>query len=191
MSCCGGGNKENDSLVGGNAVATDCDKLLKLLIIGDSNVGKSSLLLRFTENSFNDKFTSTVGVDFKIKTLLIDGKKIKLQIWDTAGQEKFRTITSSYYRGTHGVVVMFDLNNPETFEHVQTWISEIDSSCTSSIEKLLVGNKCDLPRQVSEESVNELVKREKLEYIATSAKDNTNVEAAFLKMAKNCLRENN
>ena len=95
------------------------DYLFKLLLIGDSGVGKSSLLLRFSDDTYETNFNSTIGVDFKIKTVDLDDKVIKLQIWDTAGQERFRTITSSYYRGAHGIIVVYDTTDNETFEHVR------------------------------------------------------------------------
>lgn len=107
----------------------DYDHLFKLLIIGDSGVGKSSLLLRFSDNTFTGSYITTIGVDFKIKTVNIDDEKVKLQIWDTAGQERFRTITSTYYRGTHGVVIVYDVTNGETFANVKRWLHEIDQNC--------------------------------------------------------------
>eukprot|EP01121_Diplochlamys_sp_Union-15-3_P017258 TRINITY_DN603_c0_g1_i1.p1 TRINITY_DN603_c0_g1~~TRINITY_DN603_c0_g1_i1.p1 ORF type:complete len:191 (-),score=19.59 TRINITY_DN603_c0_g1_i1:19-591(-) len=187
MGC--GGSKEHTDNVNSDltTVPGECDYFFKLLIIGDSNVGKSSLLLRFTENNFTESIKNTVGVDFKIRTVSIQGRIIKLQIWDTAGQEKFRTITANYYRGSHGVIIVFDLSNIESFEHVQHWLSEIDSQSSSGIKKLLVGNKSDLSRAVPESAVKQLISKENLAYIETSAKEDKNVEAAFLQLVTDCI----
>merc|ERR1711939_987191 len=125
------------------------DYLFKLLLIGDSGVGKSCLLLRFADDTYTETYISTIGVDFKIRTIEIDGKVIKLQIWDTAGQERFRTITSSYYRGAHGIIVVYDVTDSESFDAVSRWLSEIERFAGTDVNKLLVGNKSDLtPKRV-------------------------------------------
>eukprot|EP00252_Welwitschia_mirabilis_P002287 TRINITY_DN1219_c0_g1_i4.p1 TRINITY_DN1219_c0_g1~~TRINITY_DN1219_c0_g1_i4.p1 ORF type:complete len:139 (+),score=26.97 TRINITY_DN1219_c0_g1_i4:57-473(+) len=125
-------------------MATDFDYLFKILLVGDSAVGKSCLLLRFTEDSYAESYVSTIGVDFKIKTIELDGKTIKFQIWDTAGQERFKTVTSSYYRGAHGIIIVYDITDIDSFDHVKNWLSEIERYTKDGVDKILVGNKCDL-----------------------------------------------
>jgi Ras-related protein Rab-1A len=115
-----------------------------VLLIGNSGVGKSSLLVRFAEDIFTDNFMPTIGVDFKIKTVDVDSKQIKLQIWDTAGQERFKTITSSYYKGAHGIIVVYDITDRESFSNIQTWMAEVEKHASDNISRILVGNKCDL-----------------------------------------------
>ncbi|OMJ91514.1 hypothetical protein SteCoe_5884 [Stentor coeruleus] len=160
------------------------DYLFKLLLIGDSGVGKSSVLLRFADNTYTESFISTIGVDFKIKTVEIEHKIFKLQIWDTAGQEKFRTITSSYYRGAHGIIVVFDVTNKDSFLNVGNWMNEITKYASDNVNKLLIGNKTDLVdrRVVSTEEAKELADSLGVTYIETSAKTAIGVEESFIKM---------
>ncbi|KAL9255041.1 Ras-related protein, partial [Drosera capensis] len=162
-----------------------CDYLFKLLLIGDSGVGKSCLLLRFADDSYVESYISTIGVDFKIRTVEQDGKTIKLQIWDTAGQERFRTITSSYYRGAHGIIIVYDVTDQQSFENVKQWLSEIDRYASDNVVKLLVGNKSDLTsnRVVSYESGKEFADEIGVPFLETSAKNASNVEEAFMTMA--------
>ena len=127
-----------------NVIYVYSDYLFKLLLIGDSGVGKSCLLLRFADDTYTESYISTIGVDFKIRTIELDKKTIKLQIWDTAGQERFRTITSSYYRGAHGIIVVYDCTDQDSFNNVKQWLEEIDRYACDNVNKLLVGNKCDL-----------------------------------------------
>lgn len=164
----------------------DYEYLFKILLIGDNAVGKSSLLLRFTENTFTDTLISSIGGDFKERFLDVDGTRVKLQLWDTAGQERFRTITSSYYRGSQGVIVMFDLTKEDTFKNVIKWLAELERYAAEDVRRILVGNKSDLPnRQVAAKDALELADRLGLEYIETSAKDQTNVDQVFMTLAKN------
>jgi len=166
-------------------MGTEYDYLFKILIIGDSGVGKSALLVRFADDAFTESYISTIGVDFKIRTLDIDGKSVKLQIWDTAGQEKFRTITSSYYRGAHGIIVCYDVTDAASFNHVRDWLSEIERYSTGKVKKLLVGTKCDLAtkRVVEYEKAKAFAEDCGMSFIETSAKTSQNVEEAFLRMA--------
>jgi len=161
------------------------DYLFKLLLIGDSGVGKSCLLLRFADDTYTESYISTIGVDFKIRTVDLDGKTIKLQIWDTAGQERFRTITSSYYRGAHGIIVVYDITDAESFNNVKQWLHEIDRYASENVNKLLVGNKSDLTtkRAVTYDQGKEFADSLGIEFIETSAKNATNVEKAFLAMS--------
>uniref|UniRef100_V9LEA5 Ras-related protein Rab-1A-like protein n=1 Tax=Callorhinchus milii TaxID=7868 RepID=V9LEA5_CALMI len=161
------------------------DYLFKLLLIGDSGVGKSCLLLRFADDTYTESYISTIGVDFKIRTIELDGKSIKLQIWDTAGQERFRTITSSYYRGAHGIIVVYDVTDQESYNNIKQWLQEIERYASENVNRLLVGNKCDL---LSKKVVDYTVAKEFADSLAvplleTSAKNSTNVEQAFLAMA--------
>ncbi|KAI7746438.1 hypothetical protein M8C21_015346, partial [Ambrosia artemisiifolia] len=144
------------------------DYLFKLLLIGDSGVGKSCLLLRFADDSYLDSYISTIGVDF----------------WDTAGQERFRTITSSYYRGAHGIIVVYDVTDQESFNNVKQWLSEIDRYASENVNKILVGNKCDLVanKVVSTETAKAFADEIGIPFLETSAKDATNVEQAFMAM---------
>merc|ERR1711865_208995 len=162
------------------------DHLFKLLLIGDSGVGKSCLLLRFADDTYAESYISTIGVDFKIKTVSLDGQTIKLQIWDTAGQERFRTITSSYYRGAHGIIVVYDVTELDTFHAVERWMTEIERFAGPDVNKMLVGNKCDMvsKKVVDLATAQEFADQHKLHFFETSAKDNQNVEKAFLDLTR-------
>jgi len=168
----------------------DYDFLFKLVLIGDSGVGKSCLLLRFADDNFTDSYISTIGVDFRFRTITIDKKVVKLQIWDTAGQERFRTITSAYYRGADGIIMVYDVTNQESFDHVEEWLSEVDRYASESTSKLLVGNKADLieEKRVSEETAQRFSEKLGIPFLETSAKTATNVDAAFLTMAKELIK---
>ncbi|KAL5728891.1 WD40 repeat protein [Ranunculus cassubicifolius] len=165
-------------------MSSEYDYLFKLLLIGDSGVGKSCLLLRFADDSYLESYISTIGVDFKIRTVEQDGKTMKLQIWDTAGQERFRTITSSYYRGAHGIIIVYDVTDQESFNNVKTWLSEINRYASDHVNKLLVGNKCDMTsnKVISYETGKALADEMGIPFLETSAKNATNVEQAFMTM---------
>ncbi|MGH0163427.1 UNVERIFIED_CONTAM: hypothetical protein FKN15_071377 [Acipenser sinensis] len=148
-------------------------------------VGKSSLLLRFADNTFSGSYITTIGVDFKIRTVEINGEKVKLQIWDTAGQERFRTITSTYYRGTHGVIVVYDVTSAESFVNVKRWLHEINQNC-DDVCRILVGNKNDDPQSkvVETNDAQKFAEQMGIHLFETSAKENLNVEEMF-----NCVTE--
>lgn len=114
------------------------------MLIGDTGVGKSCLLLRFADDSFTENYISTIGVDFRFRTVKVDKKTVKLQIWDTAGQERFRTITSAYYRGADGIIMVYDVTSEESFNHINDWFIEVNRYAAENTCKLLVGNKIDL-----------------------------------------------
>jgi len=157
----------------------DYDHLFKLLIIGDSGVGKSSLLVRFADNQFSGNYITTIGVDFKIRTIELNGERVKLQIWDTAGQERFRTITSTYYRGTHGVIVVYDVACGDSFANVKRWLHEINQNC-DEVTRILVGNKCEVTdRIVLKEDAMRFANQMGIQLFETSAKENINVEEMF------------
>ncbi|KAL0913821.1 hypothetical protein M5K25_017311 [Dendrobium thyrsiflorum] len=143
------------------------------------------LVASLLDDSYLESYISTIGVDFKIRTVEQDGKTIKLQIWDTAGQERFRTITSSYYRGAHGIIVVYDVTDQESFNNVKQWLNEIDRYASENVNKLLVGNKCDLTanKVVSYETAKAFADEIGIPFMETSAKNATNVEQAFMAMA--------
>jgi len=170
-------------------MAKDYEHLFKLLIIGDSGVGKSCILQRFAGENFSGTYITTIGVDFKIRTVNIDGERVKLQIWDTAGQERFRTITSTYYRGTHGVIVVYDVTSSESFVNVKRWLYEIDQNC-DSVGRILVGNKDDNvgKKVVASNDARRLADQLGIQLYETSAKENKNIEEMFLAITRVVLK---
>jgi len=164
---------------------TDYDYLFKLLLIGDSGVAKSCLLYRFADNTYEGWTGVTVGVDFKIRTLDIDGKIVKLQIWDTGGAERFQTITSNYYRDAHGIIIVYDVTDAVSFTNVKKWMGEMDLNAPQSVNKLLVGNKADLEKKVVDFSeAKEFADSFSMPFLETSAKSSQNVDDAFLMLIR-------
>jgi len=163
------------------AAALEYDYLFKIIVIGDSQVGKSSVILRFSDNSFNESYLSTIGVDFKIRTVSVNGRTIKLQLWDTAGQERFRTITSSYYRGAHIIAIVFAVTDQNSFKNINYWINECQNYASENVKKLLIGNKCDLVsnREVTYEDAKNFANEHGITYKEVSAKSGTDVAEAF------------
>ncbi|GEQ67151.1 hypothetical protein JCM33374_g814 [Metschnikowia sp. JCM 33374] len=161
------------------------DMIMKLLLVGDSGVGKSCLLLRFVEDKFNPSFITTIGIDFKIRTIESNGKKIKLQVWDTAGQERFRTITTAYYRGAMGIVLIYDVTDARTFENVENWFQTVTQHANEDAQIFLVGNKSDDEenRQVSREQGQSLASKLNIPFLEASAKTNENVDSIFYELA--------
>ncbi|OHE95210.1 Ras family protein [Colletotrichum orchidophilum] len=188
------------------------DFLIKLLLIGDSGVGKSCCLLRFSEDSFTPSFITTIGIDFKIRTIELDGKRVKLQIWDTAGQERFRTITTAYYRGAMGILLVYDVTDERSFNiaiakgildewgqvrekrkliwysfhaDIRTWFANVEQHATEGVNKILIGNKCDWEekRVVSTERGQQLADELGIPFLEVSAKSNINIDKAFYSLA--------
>ncbi|KAI3954258.1 hypothetical protein MKW98_018082 [Papaver atlanticum] len=180
----------------------DYDYLIKLLLIGDSGVGKSCILLRFSDGSFTTSFITTIGIDFKIRNIELDNKRIKLQIWDTAGQERFRTITTcrSYYRGAMGILLVYDVTDESSFNNIRNWIRNIEQHASDNVNKILVGNKADMDeskRAVPTAKGQALADEYGIKFFETisytelsffcvppSAKTNLNVEQVFFSIAR-------
>ena len=158
---------------------------IKLLIVGDSNVGKTSLLLQYTDNYYPDQHTATIGFEYKIKTFQYKDYKIKLQIWDTAGQERFHSITNNFFHNADGILFVYDITNAKSFEGAKNWINEA-KDVGDFCQRILIGNKCDLEeeRQVSLETLNEYANEEKINFFETSAKDNINLKEVFNKIVE-------
>jgi small GTP-binding protein len=168
---------------------TDYDFLVKLLLIGDSGVGKSNILMKYVDGVSCESYIATIGIDFKIKTIMIGNKRVKLQIWDTAGQERFRTITHSYYRGAQGVIVVYDQTDKETFGRVKKWLDDVSNKAGDNIPKILVGNKSDLESKkvVTTKEGKDLADEYKIKFFETSAMDGTNIDKLFETLAKDAI----
>lgn len=163
------------------------DYLVKLVIIGDTAVGKTNILLRYVNEEYKMTHITTIGVDFKIKTINIDGIKIKMQIWDTAGQERFKTITETYYKGAAGVILVYSVTDKKSFQNLENWIKQINESQPESMCKIIVGNKVDCKeneRQVSFAEGTALAKKYGVEFVECSAKDNYNIAEIFTAIGK-------
>jgi len=163
------------------------EKLLKILVIGSVNVGKTSLLLRFTKNTFNTAATVSIGQeDFETRVLEINGQSYKLQVWDTAGQERFRTVTANFYHGAVGVLVVYDVTDNETYLELRQWLQEIDRYADANVKKILIGNKADLmtSKVVDTNVAKEYAESLNIPFFETSAKTGASVEDAFLKLTQ-------
>ncbi|CAB1346278.1 unnamed protein product [Coregonus sp. 'balchen'] len=169
------------------------DFLFKIILIGDSNVGKTCVVQSFKSGQFSERQQNTIGVDFTVRTVDIEGKKIKMQVWDTAGQERFRTITQSYYRSAHGAMIAYDITRRGTFDSVSHWIREVELYGAANIVLCLIGNKSDLEserRVLFQEACCMAEERGILAALETSAKEAQNVDDAFMMMARELLARN-
>ena len=178
------GNRSTTMALAGDK---DHDHQFKLLIVGNSSVGKSAILLRFADDKYDESYVSTIGIDFKVRSIDLDGTRVKMQIWDTAGQEKFRTIGTAYYRNTHGVILVYDVTSKESFLSMERWLQEIKKNCGNTSYKIvLVGNKDDNPnlKKISTDEASEFAKQMGIPLFETSAKENINVEEMFYAIAK-------
>lgn len=173
--------------------------LFKILVVGSSGVGKTCLLIRYTDSIYKETYGTTIGVDFKMKNIIIDNHTVKLQLWDTAGQERFRTITSSYYRNANGILLVFDVTDPESFNDLKGWIIEIQKNINSTIVIYIIGNKIDkiapgVP-SVSEDEINKFIDNSNKEnlkiigYTGVSAKTGEKVNEAFKVIAESIMKE--
>ncbi len=159
------------------------DYLFKLLIIGESTVGKTCLLLRYADDSFTQNHITTIGIDFKTKFITINNSVIKLQIWDTGGCERFRSITKSYYKDANGIILTYDISNSDSLKNIQNWMKVIEQNAEDGVCKILVGNKCDLENRVIQKEEGEKIAQDfGMKFFETSAKSDINVDEAF-----NCL----
>jgi Ras-related protein Rab-2A len=186
MSCCGGNSNQQATPQKIQSRSLPYKYLFKYIIVGDTAVGKSCLLMQFTDKRFQPQHDLTIGVEFGSRTITIDNNQVKLQIWDTAGQEKFRSITRSYYRGATGALLVYDITRRETFDHLVTWLEDCRKYSNNNIVIILIGNKCDLEnnRQVTRQEGEEFARKNGLHFLETSAKTAENVDEAFIRTAK-------
>ena len=168
----------------------DYDYLFKILIIGDSGVGKTSILLRYVDDRYSPMHDFTIGVDFRTKIIDFNGKRAKLYIWDTSGQERFRAITASYYRGAQGILLVYDVTNQKSFHDIKQWLQEAETHGSSKVAKVLVGNKCDLTKnkEVDTETGHKLSAQLRIPFIETSTKDSLRIQDMFLTLCEEVKR---
>ena len=166
------------------------DYIFKIVLIGDTSVGKSCLLTRFADDQFTENYVTTIGVDFRFKTMIVMDKIIKVQVWDTAGQERYRSITNTYYRGAKGILIVFDLTNPESFNNIENWINEVTVFTGKDVIIMCLGNKSDLKKEINKNTIDEFKKKTKLEIINVSAKTGDGVEDAFKHIIELLIKKN-
>ncbi|CAI8026535.1 Ras-related protein Rab-8B [Geodia barretti] len=174
-------------------MAETFEALLKVVIIGDTAVGKTCLILRYTQDLFRENFLSTIGVDFKTKTVELNDKKYKLQVWDTAGQERYNTIRKGFYRGAKGVVIVYDITNPDSFSHISKWIHDISANCADGNDKpvlMILGNKCDLDdeRRIHTETASQAAQEFDTIFAEVSARTGRGIDEAFDELVDRMVR---
>ena len=160
----------------------DYDYIFKIVLIGDTCVGKSCILVRFSDDIFNDSYVTTIGVDFRFKTMVVSNKVAKIQIWDTAGQERYRSITTAYYRGAAAIIICCDCTNKESFNNINNWIEEIGKyTDKDSVDKIVLMNKCDLveERCIDKNEINKFEKESGIKVLEVSAKTGEGIDKAF------------
>ena len=163
------------------------DNHYKILILGESQVGKTSLLLKYTDDTFKTNMLPTFGLDVRYKYIQNDNYNIRLDLWDTAGQEKFRTMTQNYYKGSDGIILVYDISNESSFFRLNSWMEDIIENAKNKIEIVVIGNKCDLKRQVEKEQLKSFADEYKVPYFEASAKTGEGVEESFNKLIENLL----
>ena len=163
------------------------DKTFNILLLGDSKVGKTSLIMRFSDNVYNPVHITTIGIDFKIKTVTLSNEKqIKLKIWDTAGQERFRTLTNNYFKNAHGIIIAYDCTERKSYEGIKAWVEQIKNNGKNSIPALILGNKCDLEDEkvVQEKEGRDTAKSYGMDFFETSSKTGYNVQESFIHLVE-------
>ncbi|TNV81456.1 hypothetical protein FGO68_gene17130 [Halteria grandinella] len=173
----------------------DYDHLFKLVLLGDSCVGKSCLLVRFADDEFYENYISTIGVDFRFRSLILNDKKVKLQIWDTAGQERYRTITNAYYRGADGIILVFDMFKRETFLSLPSWLKEVEKHASTDVSILVIANKADRAEtetpEVTQDDMDKFTHETGIKIVKASAKVGSNVETCFLDLTQHLIEKTN
>jgi len=167
------------------------DYTFKIVMIGDSGVGKSCILLRFADDKFNENFYATIGVDFRFKNIIVDDKSVKLQIWDTAGQERFKTITSAYYRGADGIIIVYDITDRNSFAHIKDWLDDVNKYTDDNPLKIIVGNKIDLikDKQINDNDMKTMTAQTGIEILECSAKDSIKINDLMEIMTKKLIEK--
>ena len=170
----------------------NCDYTLKLLIAGDSSVGKTNFIMRFVNNEFNISYMTTSGIDLKTKDIEVKNKKIRVQIWDTAGQVKYRAITRNLFLKVMGAIIIYDITNEKSYNNLKEWMKLIREECGKHMQIIMVGNKCDLDseRKINQDEVMNYAREENIEYIETSCKTGENIEKAVKILCENILEKN-
>jgi Ras-related protein Rab-1A len=163
--------------------------IIRLIVIGDDNVGKTQMMMRYTDNSFTTETLTTIGIDFKTKFLQIDGTSYKIQIWDTAGQERFRAIVETYYRRAHGIVLVYDISRQDTFDNLSIWFDSIAQHSVTTTPLIICGNKCDLEAVVSSDDAEDLARAKETELFLTSAWSGERIDDAFLSISRKVVQK--